>query len=767
MAEDSNSTAPGANSNAPDATAGGNNGNSHASSERGAAGASNGATKVTYGATITMSYKYDLMMGGDSARYATTIAKHHLLQLSKIAPITIRPRGNKEAEIICGTNEIAAKLSPVQREYKEYITIVYDKFVQNRGTCKCIIDVHTDLKTSDVLALWEPYLVKSDVRIQVITEKEVVQEEMRKAIWISGVQPRQCNKAVVKQIVEKLLSEKGKEMPIEVVDCYHALPVEVTENGVVSTQKIGTKVLAIKTRKEDIPVLVGNLSKMINQDKVNIFNDPSDLVGIANPHPVVHAIPFRASNRYQHILLSKHKKFMDVHQAPFFIREDIDRVIPSQTMTEYMKSYPQVAETDNTLRRILMSLTNGKGNQVAEAIYSTHRNDYIITCVQSDSKVIADFCELHALSFTNMWDKFDPNYESDLTKDMKALVEAINLEENGFYMAPGKTVAPSQIAPSAWSKKPKIVSTQSTTPAAIRAELKRTEDTLSNNLNSELQKISENHEQHIRAMEENHRHAMDAMTKKLDELSFYAQQQDEKLNALLIRNDNDQLQMTEGFEKIDKTITENEKSIELICQDYIKAVDTCGKSHRTVTRALQQSMETTAKSFKIIADEVTGIKSDIDELSIQADQMEESLDKSCEQVEFIFQKFEEQSLIQRGRDTNKNKRNRSRSASSTRSNISAATLRRSKKRQTPEVLVFDDDAMSSTGASLSHSDDENEMDGLDDVEEEEEEEGLNMTDLEDTEYEGDNSDNEMTQASNCEHASTLVSGSPQGEDSRK
>ena len=126
MAEDSNSTAPGANSNAPDATAGGNNGNSHASSDGGAAGASNGATKVTYGATITMSYKYDLMMGGDSARYATTIAKHHLLQLSKIAPITIKPRGNKEAEIICGTNEIAAKLSPVQREYKEYITIVYD-----------------------------------------------------------------------------------------------------------------------------------------------------------------------------------------------------------------------------------------------------------------------------------------------------------------------------------------------------------------------------------------------------------------------------------------------------------------------------------------------------------------------------------------------------------------------------------------------------------------------------------------------------------------
>ena len=86
--------------------------------------------------------------------------------------------------------------------------------------------------------------------------------------------------------------------------------------------------------------MVGNLSKMINQDKVNIFNDPSDLTGIANPHPVVNVIPFRASNRYQHILFSKHKKFMDAHQAPFFIREDIDRVIPSPTMNEYIKSYP-------------------------------------------------------------------------------------------------------------------------------------------------------------------------------------------------------------------------------------------------------------------------------------------------------------------------------------------------------------------------------------------------------------------------------------------
>lgn len=295
-----------------------------------------------------------------------------------------------------------------------------------------------------------------------------------------------------------------------------------------------------------------------------------------------------------------------------------------------------------------MTLTNSQGNQVAEAIYSTHRNDFIITCIQSDSKVIADFCDLHALAYTNMWDKFDPNYESDLTKDMKALVEAINLEENGFYMAPGETISPSQIAPSAWTKKPKIVTTPSTTPAAIRAELKRTEDTLSTNLTSEIQKISANHEQSIRIMEENHRHAMEAMIRKIEELNVHSQQQGEMINTLLIRDDNNQLQMTEGFEKLDNTIKANEESIELICQDYVTAMEVCGKSQRTATRALQQNMETTAKSFKIISDGITGIKSDIDDMSHQADLMEESLDKSCEQVNYIFQKFEEQACIQRG-----------------------------------------------------------------------------------------------------------------------
>jgi hypothetical protein len=148
-------------------------------------------------------------------------------------------------------------------------------------------------------------------------------------------------------------------------------------------------------------------------------------------------------------------------------------------------------------------------------------------------------------------------------------------------------------------------------------------------------------------------------------------------------------------------------------------------------------------------------------MSYQADLMEESLDKSCEQVNYIFQKFEEQACIQRGRDTSKNKRNRSRSASSTRFNISSTALRRNKKRQTAENLAPEDDSMSSTESFSNSSDSEEEMEGLmlENVQEEEE---LNLTELEDAD-----TDKDMTQQSNRENASTIVSGSPQGGGSRK
>lgn len=69
--------------------------------------------------------------------------------------------------------------------------------------------------------------------------------------------------------------------------------------------------------------------------------------------------------------------------------------------------------------------------------------------------------------------------------------------------------------------------------------------------------------------------------------------------------------------------------------------------------------------------------------------------------------------------------------------------------------------MSSMESFSNSSDSEEEMEGLmlDDVKEEEE---LNLTELEDAD-----TDKEMTQQSNRENASTIVSGSPQGEGSRK
>ena len=113
-----------------------------------------------------------MMLGGDSARFATTTAKHHLLQMSQAVQLTIKPRGNKEAEIIEGTADIAAKLSTIQKEYKEYVTIVFDKIIQRRGACKCLIDIQTDIPTNDALRAWEAYLTKADVKLSVATEKE-------------------------------------------------------------------------------------------------------------------------------------------------------------------------------------------------------------------------------------------------------------------------------------------------------------------------------------------------------------------------------------------------------------------------------------------------------------------------------------------------------------------------------------------------------------------------------------------------------------------
>ncbi len=114
-------------------------------------------------------------------------------------------------------------------------------------------------------------------------------------------------------------------------------------------------------------------------------------------------------------------------------------------------------------------------------------------------------------------------------------------------MFPGKTMAPLKIAPSVWtSKKPKVVPSASTTPVAICTKLKWTEDTLSQTLTSEFQKITTHHEQQLRAMEENHCSAMDAMVKKFDVLMFHTRHQCNLINNHLMCNDNNQQQLTRG-----------------------------------------------------------------------------------------------------------------------------------------------------------------------------------------------------------------------------
>ena len=667
----------------------------------GRAAASNAAKTTTYGATLSFGFKYDMMLGGDSARFAATTAKHHLLQLSKVVPITIKPRGNTEADILEGATNIAAKLHTIPKEFKEYITVVYDKIVRNRGACKCLMDIQTDIQTGDALKAWEAYLVKANVTMGVVTEKEETKEEMKKAVWFSGVQPRHCNKLVVKRNIEKLLSEKGKDMPIEIIECFHTLPVDVTENGIVSQQRISAKVLAVKTNKENIAVLSGNVSRMINHDKANIFNDPADLEGIANPHPVVHAIPFRAHNRFQHLLLSQHKSFMDTHKVQFFLHENADKVIPATRLADYITDYANLTDTDNTLRRIIMSLTNSEGNQVAEAMYSTQRSDFIISCEQANSKVIADFCDLHALEYKNMWDKFDPNYESDMARDMKALVEQIDVEEKGFYMAPGKMVQAANIKPSAWKRKPRIVTDSTAAPLAIRTELKRTEEALSTSMDTVVQKLLSAHQDQIGIIQENHRAAMDLMTTKFEEMNSHAQSQGEMINELMQRNDKDQMQMTEGFEKLDKNVESNERALEGIFHDVVKMQETTTKDRHTVVKALQQNMDTTTKAFKIIGDELNIISNTVEAMSDQADQMEESLEETAKQVNSIFENHATQ------RQGVRKRRERSRSVSSVRSN-SSTNIRLRKRQQrgdqiddVMETVQAEFDAISSCGESNS------------------------------------------------------------------
>lgn len=98
---------------------------------------------------------------------------------------------------------------------------------------------------------------------------------------------------------------------------------------------------------------------------------------------------------------------MDAHKFQFFLHENVDRVIPPSRLKDFIKDYANLTSDDNTLRCIIMALTNSKGNQVAEAMYSTQCANYIISCLQENSKVMANFCDLHTLEYKNMWKKID------------------------------------------------------------------------------------------------------------------------------------------------------------------------------------------------------------------------------------------------------------------------------------------------------------------------------------------------------------------------
>ena len=702
-----------------------------------------------------------MMRGGDFARFATSTAKYHILQMSQVVPLTIVPRGNKDADVLEGSRQIAEKLTTKPEDFKEYITVVYDKIVQRNGTCKCILDIQTDAPTGDAIKVWEPYLIKANVKLAVVTEKKETKEDLRKALWFSGVQPRQCNKAIVRQNLEKFLSEKGKEMPVEVIECYHALPIDVTENGVVSQQKISTKVLAVKTRKEDVNVLVGTVSKLINHDKTNIFNDPSDLVGIVNPHPIVHAIPFRANNRYQHLLLSKHKEYMDTHKVPFFIHENVDRVIPADRLHNYIKDYANLTPADNTLRRIIMSLTNTQGNQAAEAIYATQREDFIITCLQENSKVIADYCALHSLEYKNMWEKFDPNYESDMTKSMKEIVAAIEVEEKGYYIAPGRRIEAAQIAPSAWKKKPTIA-TDTTTPVAIRADLKRTEDMIANSMQQVIEQMTASHQEQMSLIREQHEYTLKDMTKKYEELLTHHNQQGEMLDGLLQRNDNDQQQLTEGFEKMTMGFEANEEAVGTMFQNMVKMQETSSKDSHMVVKAMQQNMDTTAKSFRIITEELNTLHNEVEFMSKQSEEMEAAFDDTAKQVNTIFDSF----VLQRG-EQNRLKRDRSRSVSS-RSTSGVGKARRFRKRQQREQEKADVEFDNVSVVGKSDSDDDTRMSNLTEGNEDEDlDEGSLDTASDDTKTVDDDESSPMDASGSPQEAPPLVSGSPQGLGSRR
>ena len=212
----------------------------------------------------------------------------------------------------------------------------------------------------------------------------------------------------------------------------------------------------------------------------------------------------------------------------------------------------------------------------------------------------------------------------------------------------------------------------------------------------------------------------------------------------------------------------NEESIEHIFQDMVKIQDTSNKDRRTVVKAMQQNMDTTAKAFKILSDDMTAIHSEIMDMSEQADLMEQSLVGTANKVDAIFDRAIVERTSQRGRlANNAQKRNRSRSSSSLRSTASNSTRRIGKRQQ------LEAENIESLDGSI--SDEDNQMEDLEEGDEENDE--INddhqvLFDLEAREKDDESlameEDSSLSQTqSEHENAATVVSGSPQDMDSRR
>ena len=194
---------------------------------------------------------------------------------------------------------------------------------------------------------------------------------------------------------------------------------------------------------------------------------------------------------------------------------------------------------------------------------------------------------------------------------------------------------------------------------------------------------------------------------------------------------------------------------------------------------------------------MTTIRNQVETMSDQADAMEESLDNTAEQVNSIFDSF----VMQRRGNANRRKRERSRSISSIRS--SSSTIPRLTKKQQrgresevdntqaefndmsvsgnknssnggsamrgnrgrhAEVLIVDGDNMSVADHSLSNSDDDGVME---DLSEGDEEDDLDLSEVEGQATDTNSDDSEDMQTQEDGISQNIVSGSSQGEGSRR